>query len=61
MVECTYGIMSNKWRIFHKPLDVGGLFADTIVKVCCVLHNVVRKKDGVRAKDEYYECSLEDT
>ena len=42
------------------PLDVGALFADTIVRACCMLHNVVRKKDGVWAKDEYYECSLED-
>nr|CAI5844570.1 unnamed protein product [Callosobruchus analis] len=22
MVECTFGILANKWRIFHRPLDV---------------------------------------
>ena len=22
MVECAFGILANKWRIFHRPLDV---------------------------------------
>jgi hypothetical protein len=22
MVECTFGILANKWRIFHRAIDV---------------------------------------
>lgn len=59
MVECTFGILANKWRIFHRPLDVETMLADNIVKSCCVLHNFVRRRDGIRVEDECYECPLE--
>lgn len=36
-VECAFGILSNKWRIFHRPLNVSTDFATDIVKACCVL------------------------
>jgi len=45
-VECAFGILSNKWRIFHRPLDVNVETAIGIVKACTVLHNFVRQKDG---------------
>ena len=51
MVECTFGIMANKWRIFHSPLDVAPQFCDGIVKACCILHNFVRRKDGFQQED----------
>lgn len=45
-VECAFGILTNKWRIFHRPLDVKKETAIWIVKACTVLHNFVREKDG---------------
>lgn len=50
-VECTFGILSNKWRIFHRPIDVKVDFAVDIVKCCCVLHNFVRDRDGFSIDD----------
>lgn len=50
-VECTFGILSNKWRIFHRPIDVHVDFAVDIVKCCCVLHNFVRDRDGFKFDD----------
>jgi hypothetical protein len=47
MVECAFGILSNKWRIFHTPILVQPEFSDIIVKSACILHNFVRKRDGV--------------
>lgn len=41
-VECAFGILSNKWRIFHRPLNVSQEFAISIVKAACILHNFVR-------------------
>lgn len=59
MVECTFGILANKWRIFHRPIDVDVRFSDIIIKTCCILHNFVRRNDGVRTEDESYECLLQ--
>ena len=49
-VECAFGILSNKWRIFHRPIDVKVDSADDIVK-CCVIHNFVRVRDGFTFED----------
>lgn len=46
-VECAFGIMTNKWRIFHRPLDVSTDFATDIVKACCVLQNFIHKEAGL--------------
>lgn len=43
-VECVFGIFANKWKIFHRPLDVNEETAIWIVEACTVLHN--QKKDG---------------
>ena len=48
MIECTFGIFANKWRIFHRPIDVNINYCVRIIKTCCVLHNYVRIKDGVK-------------
>lgn len=53
-IECTFGILANKWRIFHRPLDVRQEHAIAIVQTCCVLHNYVRERDGYRFQDTLY-------
>jgi hypothetical protein len=53
-IECTFGILANKWRIFHRPLDVHTDFAIDIVKACCVLHNFIRTRDGIRHEDSLH-------
>jgi hypothetical protein len=45
-VECVFGILNNKWRIFQQPLNVSPEFLLDIVKACVVLHNYVRESDG---------------
>jgi len=59
MVECAFGILANKWRIFHRPLDVTPQFCDSIVKACCILHNFVRRNDGFQLEDTLYESNFE--
>lgn len=51
-VECTFGILANKWRIFHRPINVSYDFAIDIVKACCVLHNFVLYRDGLETPVE---------
>lgn len=50
-VECAFGILSNKWRIFHRALNVSKSFSKNIVKACIVLHNIVRRKYGYLTED----------
>jgi len=57
-VECTFGILANKWRVFHTPILVEPDFATLIVKTACVLHNFVRRRDGVEY-DDMFHCTLE--
>ncbi|KAB0790420.1 hypothetical protein PPYR_15211, partial [Photinus pyralis] len=50
-IECSFGILANKWRIFHRPLNVHLSLCEDIVKVCCLLHNFVRERDGFKIED----------
>ena len=59
MVECAFGILANKWRIFHRPLDVTPQICDSIVKACCILYNFVRRNDGFQLEDTLYESNFE--
>lgn len=44
-VECALGILTNKWPIFHRSLNVQPDFTITIVSACIVLHNFMRNRD----------------
>ena len=59
-VECAFGILSNKWRIFQRPLDVSPDFAVVAVKACVVLHNLVGERDGYKFEDALTVTGLED-
>ena len=48
--QCAFGILSNKWRIFQRPLNVNPAFAVDIVKACVFLHNFVRQRDGYKSR-----------
>lgn len=50
-VECAFGVLSNKWRVLHTPIQVTPDFTDSIVKACCVLNNFVRRRDGCNYQD----------
>ncbi|XP_008179142.1 uncharacterized protein LOC103308128 [Acyrthosiphon pisum] len=58
-IECTFGILSNKWRVFHTALLVEPDFAVVITKTCCVLHNFVRRRDGYNTEDAQ-NCEMKD-
>lgn len=47
-IESSFGILTNKWRIFHRPIDVDISMIESIIRATCVLHNYVRTRDGIR-------------
>ncbi|XP_022179001.1 putative nuclease HARBI1 [Myzus persicae] len=57
-IECSFGILSNKWRVFHTTLLVEPNFAFAITKAACVLHNFVRRRDGYNSEDAQI-CNME--
>jgi hypothetical protein len=44
-------LSANKWRIFHRPLDVSFNFAEDNVKTCGLHYNFVRERDGYNLED----------
>ena len=53
--------MTNKWRIFHRPIDVQYDFAVKIVQACCLLRNFVRERDGYNFEDTLHVIGVENT
>ncbi|XP_031759139.1 harbinger transposase derived 1-like isoform X1 [Xenopus tropicalis] len=51
MVECAFGILANKWRVFHSAIQLNTAFVDDIIKCACVLHNLVLLRDGIVFED----------
>lgn len=52
VVERTFGIMANKWRILRKEIETSLGHAEKIVQCICVLHNVVIDKHGLPSSME---------
>ncbi|XP_022818170.1 protein ALP1-like [Spodoptera litura] len=50
-IESTFGIMSNKFKIFHRPMNTSLPNTIAIIKACCLLHNYIRERDGYRIQD----------
>lgn len=45
-VECAFGMLVSKFRIFETQIDCKPEKVGHIVKAACVLHNFIRKHDG---------------
>lgn len=50
-VEYAFGILSNKWHVFHTAIQLDPDFVENIVSAACVLHNFVRWKEGYKFED----------
>jgi len=52
-IEGTFGISSNKCKLFHRSLNVSVDSAQNIGKAHVILHNFVGKRDGFRLEDKF--------
>lgn len=39
MVECAFGVLVAKWRIFKRPIEMTPEAASTAIMAACLLHN----------------------
>jgi hypothetical protein len=49
IIENTFGILTCRFRIFRRTIEVNPDFVDDLVMACCILHNYLR----VHARNEY--------
>jgi len=59
-VECAFGNLRNKWRIFQRPFNINPDFAGDIFKARVFLHNFVRDRGGYKSEDVMTVTGLED-
>ncbi|KAM4052832.1 recQ-mediated genome instability protein 1 isoform 2-T2 [Anomaloglossus baeobatrachus] len=46
-VNCTFGILSSKWRVFLRAFQLDVDVVESIIKACCILHNYLRLHEAV--------------
>ena len=44
VVENAFGILAQKWRVYHKPMEMKVESVIKVVQATCVLHNFLRSK-----------------
>ena len=52
-VECPFGIIASRFRVFRKPFEIKVDSVDNVVKAGCVLHNYLRN-------NQILECEVDD-
>lgn len=59
-IECTFGMMTEKFQVLSTAIrcrDVDKI--NNIVKACCILHNFIRKREGIRYAMRNFEESVD--
>lgn len=60
IVESALGMLSKKFHIHQRPKLVHPDFARTLTIACCVLHNMIRKKQGIISDPHSEKTNLEE-
>ncbi|GBM45706.1 hypothetical protein AVEN_14149-1 [Araneus ventricosus] len=62
IVENAFGILANRFRIFHTSINIALPKIEIVVLTCCVLHNYLRKNSpGYVTEEEMNEPNFETT
>lgn len=59
-VDNAFAILSSKFKIFHRPLNVSSDLATKIIHTCCILHNFVKERDGSAFDDTLTVTGFQD-
>lgn len=60
-IECAFGILRAKWRFLGTCLEVPNVSKiNKLVQAACVLHNIIRDRDGINDAD-YISVLREET
>lgn len=50
-VKCAFGILSSKWRVFLRALQLDVDTVESIIKACCILHNYLHVHEAVDVEE----------
>lgn len=53
-VECTFGILASRFRVFQRPFEIKVTTVVDVVKAACVLHNYLRRNAVVAGDNEQH-------
>ncbi|XP_069608213.1 uncharacterized protein [Ranitomeya imitator] len=59
VVENAFGIMANRFRVFHTAMNMKLSSIDSVVLACCVLHNFLRRRDATAYSPPQYVDSVD--
>jgi hypothetical protein len=59
-VECAFGILVAKCRCLKTELQVNPEHVDTIIRIVCLLHNIIIEKEGVNKTVAMMQITPED-
>ncbi|XP_046684544.1 uncharacterized protein LOC124370299 [Homalodisca vitripennis] len=51
-VECAFGILASRFRVFQKPFEIKVSSVVSVVKAACLLHNYLRRNAAVNVDSE---------
>lgn len=55
LIENIFGIMSNRFRIFHTSINLRIDRIDLVVLTCCILHNFLRKSGSPYNRSDLFD------
>jgi hypothetical protein len=59
-VECAFGILTKKWRIFQRQLNVGSDFESSLLMPVLFCTIIFREQDEYKFEDALTATGLED-
>lgn len=59
-VECAFGLLASRFRVFRKPFEIKVDTVDKVVKAACVLHNYLRGQAVCGGAENDNENEFED-
>ncbi|CAH2101084.1 unnamed protein product [Euphydryas editha] len=59
-VECAFGILSTKWRVLHTAINTNVKNTIKTIEATCVLHNFVRRREGINFEEQLRTSNLRD-
>lgn len=48
IVECAFGILTAKWRVLKRDMEIYPDKVEIVVKCTCILHNIIIDREGVK-------------
>ena len=58
-IECAFGILSARFRIYKRPLELPPFVVQKLIKATCVLHNYLRRNEKIY-EEEVRDIPAED-